>query len=709
MEQIFTLKKMERKLQHADQKHARLYLFCNFTALMIISAYSGMMLSPTVQKAFPTGGDSRKQMNAIFMLTLIGCVVFTVYAASLFFRHKSGQLGILMALGASRRRLMPGLFREVLLLSGLSSIAGILAGFPFIWMIWTGFRLIMIDSSDMKLSFDFRSLLISLAFLLVVAAFSCLTAWRYLRRTNIMEVIREEHINEPVRELGKWCAPAGCILIAAGVLMGYFMPVLYMRRFNTLPPVWLSALYLPSLAGLYMVMLHAVVHGFRSYKRSPFKNIIARSMMKFQGKQTVNNMIVVTLLIAGACFGIFYIPVNSVSALMSYDAQPFDYFYHCRADQAMPEKEDINALAGEYGLSLKDWGEYDYITLGFGGYRDVMEEDGEHWHTEYAPICGEEMAISEEAWNRLTGEEIDVLPGTYLCITDREETSRYVNTSARHITNMVTRIQLPTECAGLLHYDLLGGDRQCRVLDQGDYEQLSAGLTDDWKGTFTAFNVDGEDSYPFANAFFRRLIASNGEDCFTSKEYSRVTSILAKEEGIDDWQEWESERSLMYVNPNEADSMAFRLNWKYKPSFRILSQNDFLLSASVFLMMFLFIFIVCMLTALLICHTRCQAIALNNRYIFDDLKKLGASPAFLKREVDSQCKGVFKVPALVGMAAIYLIFILLLYGNDGRIVFSEMMALAQCLGIELALGALTYAVYRFTARGIRRKLGIGGN
>ena len=47
MEQIFTLKKMERKLQHADRKHAWLYLFCNFTALMIISAYSGMMLSPT--------------------------------------------------------------------------------------------------------------------------------------------------------------------------------------------------------------------------------------------------------------------------------------------------------------------------------------------------------------------------------------------------------------------------------------------------------------------------------------------------------------------------------------------------------------------------------------------------------------------------------------------------------------------------------------
>ena len=43
---------------------------------------------------------------------------------------------------------------------------------------------------------------------ILVGAFSCILAWHYLRRTNIMEVIREEHINEPVKELGKWCGPA---------------------------------------------------------------------------------------------------------------------------------------------------------------------------------------------------------------------------------------------------------------------------------------------------------------------------------------------------------------------------------------------------------------------------------------------------------------------------------------------------------------------
>ncbi len=56
MTQAVTMKTIERKLQKAGRKHARLYLFCNFTALMIISAYSALMFSPTVQTAFPAGG-----------------------------------------------------------------------------------------------------------------------------------------------------------------------------------------------------------------------------------------------------------------------------------------------------------------------------------------------------------------------------------------------------------------------------------------------------------------------------------------------------------------------------------------------------------------------------------------------------------------------------------------------------------------------------
>ena len=123
-------------------------------------------------------------------------------------------------------------------------------------------------------------------------------------------------------------------------------------------------------------------------------------------------------------------------------------------------------------------------------------------------------------------------------------------------------------------------------------------------------------------------------------------------------------------------------------------------------MMFLFIFLVCLMTSFVICYTRCQTIVLNNRYIFDDLKKLGASPAFLSKEVRSQCSSVFKTPTLAGMSGMSLLFLLVLYGNDGRISDSEGIGFLICMLILLGVGALTYAVYRGTVKKMKEQLAI---
>ena len=704
MVQTIHMKRVEQKLRKADWKQSRLYLFCNFTALMIISAYSALMLSPTVQTVFPEGGDSRKMMYMIFVMTFVGCVVFTIYALGLFFRHKSGQLGVLMALGASRKRLAPGLFREVLVLSSVSALAGIVAGFPFVWVIWSGFRLILVDSSEMKLSLDLRCVFVALAFLLLVVASACLTAWRYLKKTNIMEVIREEHINEPVKELGRWCGPAGVIVLLIGAIVGYGAPSICHAWFHTFPPLWLNLFYAPVLVGLYMVMLHTVVHGWKNNRKNPYQNIISRSMMKFQGKQTVNHLILVTLLIAGGCFAIFYIPINAVSTMIVYARAPYDYFYQYRADQDVLDRKEIEALGGKYGLSFKDWEECEYISLGMGGMAEIYEDDGRHYHIEYVPMLEEEKILSEDAYYMLTGQAADIKPGTYMSLTNQEETSLYSNNSAKELTNMVTRKQLDVEFAGFLHYDLLTDEQGCSVIDNEDYAMISEGLTDDWKGWMVRFNADGEDSYSFADEFYDLYVDCFDASCEYPVFYDRVQKIRENEAGEAYWGDTDPLAKISY---EQLDSFAFRTYWAYQPHFRILNQNDYLRSMAVMFMMFLFIFIVCLVTALVVCYTRCQTIALNNRYLFDDLKKLGASPDFLRREIRSQCNHVFKIPAVVGMSAMYLFMMMILYANDGGIHFSEGMSLLVCLAILAVIGAVVYAVYRASVAALERQLGVG--
>lgn len=335
-----------------------------------------------------------------------------------------------------------------------------------------------------------------------------------------------------------------------------------------------------------------------------------------------------------------------------------------------------------------------------------MADEGGRYHVEYLPVLGEARFLSEDAFHALTGEYVDVAPGTYFGINNREESNIYLNEGAQDLTNMVTGKQIPTQFAGCLHYDLMSDSSGYYVLDRGDYELLEEGLTDSWRGRILQFNVEGKDSYPFAREFYLRFLHSFDESCEYHRAYDRVAKMRAEEAGETYWMDTESGDGFR-VSYEEWESMIFQSGWKYQPKFRIMLLNDYLCMMGVLYMMFLFIFIVCLTTSLVVCYTRCQTIAMNNRYIFDDLKKLGASPAFLAGEVKSQCGSVFGVPGVVGMSVMYVLFAMILYANDGRITDYEAAALLICLALVLLIGLGIGAVYRRTAVGIMRQLGIG--
>ncbi len=704
MQTIMSIKDLEKKLAQGDRKQAVLYLFCNFVSLLLITAYSAMMFSPTVLEVLPTGGDSRKQMIAVFVLALFGCVVFTVYASALFFRKKSRQLGTLMALGASRKKLAPGLYKEVLTLSGVSSFAGVLAGLPFVRILWGFFRLFIVDSAQMVLRLDYRFLFLSSAFFFLVIASSCFTAHRYLKRTNIMDVVHEEHKNEPVKELGRWCGPGGILLTFAGAACGYMAPSVYEKLYSAFPGAWINLFYIPVFFGLYMIMLHTVIHGWRSRKKNPYKNLIARSMMKFQGRQTVNNLLICTVLIAGASFALFYLPTIGVSSYLEVKSRSFDYYFHYRLDQKqVPTQSDIAAMAAGYGMGIRDYRESPYASLALDGYTYLFDDE-KNYHIGHVDLCMEGKFFSESAYRTLTGEQITVADGTYYAVTNTDETNLpFLETNATFLTNMVTRKTLPVRFAGFAHYDMLADSFGYYILNDEDYDIICRGLTEDWLGSAAFFNADGKDSPAFASGFFYTFVDSFGPECEHTVQFSRVVQTRHEEAG-EEYFYWND--PMFRISYDRPDDSNFRAWWSYMPKIRLLDRGDFLKTYAVFLMMFLFISIICILAAAIISYTRCMTIALNNRYIFDDLKRLGAPPAFLMQEIRNQSGNVFRIPALIGMSIIYLLYTLILYVNDGKITFGEAGGMAASFLLLLCIGSLFFFLYRYTIRQMAKQLNI---
>ena len=682
---------------------------CSFFSVLLITAYACMMRAPTILSVLPEGGDSRKQVTMIFVLAVIGCAVFTTYAAGLFFRQKSRETGVFLALGATRRQLQSELAKELALISLSSCAAGAVLGGPLAWCVWQLFRRFLVDSREMVLTFDPKAFLLSAAFSAYVAAMLFLLGSRFVRRTNIIDIVQECHTSEPIREVKQWYGSVGIVLVAVGALAGYLMPSFFIRVLRWYPPTVVGAVfYLPALVGIYMLLLHTVVNGWRG--KHKYRDIIATSMMRFQGRQTVRNMLVMTLLIAGACFAAFYAPMLSTSSAYSFKSRPVDFEYHWRNDQGWPERTEVEALAGEHGVDITSWQQVKAATLAGDGYVEVEQDNGALGTTytvEYREVQGGATYFSESAWNALTGQNIDLAPGTCANVLDDEGGGVYLSGGdVTRITNMVTGKSLSVTPAEPLRFTMLLG---CYVLDDADYNAVTAGLTDLWRENWVFFNVaDADASYPFAKALFDEIVDRSGDEIMQMDAYDLVAATLAEEAGETYFLGRENAAACDFpmMKREDRDSTEFRNYWLYMPQFRVLDQNDFVTTMAVFLMLFVFIALICFAAVIVIAFTRCMTIALLNRRVYDDLRHLGAPNACLFRSVQGQVSRVFLVPAVVGTAVIFAFYTMILYFNDDRFTPGEFAGMAACAAVLVGLSLVLYGVYRFTRRSVCRSSSI---
>ena len=678
---------------------------CSFFSVLLITAYACMMRSPTILTVLPEGGDSRKQVMMVFVLSVIGCAVFTAYAAGLFFRQKSRETGVFLALGASRKQLRGEQGKELAVISLCSCAAGAALGGPLAWAVWQLFRLFLVDSQEMALlSFDPQAYVLSLAFAAYVVAMLFLLGGRSVRKTNIIDIVQESHTSEPIRDVKRWYGWVSILLVAVGAVAGYLMLNFFVNVLHWYPPEGLTAIfYLPALIGLYMMLLHTVVNGWRS--RHKYRDIIATSMMKFQGRQTVRNMLVMTLLIAGAYFAAFYAPMLSTSSAYSFSTRPVDCEYHWRADQDWPGQDEVSALASEYGVDITSWQQVEAATLAGDGYVEVEQDNGALGTTytdEYREIASSATFFSESAWNALTGQSVDLAPGTCANVLDDEGGSDYLSGGdVTLVTNMVTGERLSVTPAEPLRYTMLLG---CYVLDDADYATITAGLTDLWRESWVFFNVANvQASYPFAKALFNEIVDRSTPEIEVFDAWDPVARELAiAEKGSYDYdsREYLADHNLAIIDFDDRDSTEFRNYWLYMPQFRVLDQNDFVTTMAVFLMLFIFIALVCFAAVIVIAFTRCMTIALTNRRVYDDLRHLGAPNAYLFRSVKGQVSRVFLAPAIVGTGVISAFYGMILYFNDNRFTPGELAGMGTCAAVVAALSLVLYSVYRFTRRSV---------
>lgn len=684
-----TMNKINEKLRKQNRGQYTLLGVCIFLSVFLVTAFTCMYFSKTVQNLLPEGGDTRKLVWLLLFAAIAGCTIFTIYGANLFFRNKSREFGVFLALGERKKRLAAQMVRELATVIAKYVFWGIAAAIPASWLIWKIFETLVTNAGDLTYRFSMTGVAVGLLFACFLVLCIGAAGKRFVKRANIMDILNEQRKTEVVKEIKPWTGKLGIGMIVTGLLLAMAAPQIWVRMtLSQLPALW-NATWLICVAGLYLFLLSAVGSSRKGRNAGKYYgNIISANLMRFTARQTTRNMCVIALLIFTVMISVFWAVSNYYASSAGGDNAPFDYSLHYPAPENQVTENDIHNLAQKHGVEITGYEETQAAELIIRYAGRDLNDNGK-----YFDIIEEKLAsfLPVSAYNKISGKKTPLRQGEYKTITytDYQETIWEGPDGLREVENPVTGATMRLAFAGTEEFDNLANMSMpfSFIVSDEDYRKLAEGLDHAWMENMVFFNVRNVfDTYAFATELKNEFIlhASSLSDHIGGYDAHKEALALASGEDYG------------YTGPAglSPDNVRLMGDWKYAPFFKVLMKADVMQMVAIFVLLCVYIAIISLSAIGVMSYVRSVTIAMENKKLFEDLEKLGANHAYRERVLRQQLKKIYAYPVAAGCLVSLLFTLLLTWFNDMRLQPYEITLLEMEAGIALGAAAFMYLMYR---------------
>lgn len=705
-----TMSRITAKLRKKNRDQYLLLGICIFLSVILVTSFTMMYFSPSIQELLPPGGDTRKLMKLMMGVVMIGCLIFTLYGSSLFFRKKSREFGVMLALGEERGALAGQLAKELAAVVVKYVLSGILLAVPVSYLIWKLFQAIALNTARLKYRPGNAGIFAGILFAAILSLCILILGIRFIRQADIMNILNASRKTEMVREIKPWFGRLGAALVAAGLFLAMAVPQLTVRLFRQgMPAIW-NVTYLLGIAGLYLIVLSAV--GYSKKGKHPekyYKNIISTNLMRFTARQTTRNMLCIALLVFVMVGSAFWGVMYYFSAMDGGGEAPYDYSWHYPAKEAQIGKKETEKIAREHKVTLTAYEDLDSLQLVIRYTGRDMDEQKRYFDAEYEKLA---TFIAASDFERISGRSISLKAGEYQTVTttDFQENVWVSVDCLNEIENPATGERMVPEFRGTAEFDNLaiGSDPFAFLLSDEDYNRFAKDLPDDWKEKHAFFNAecmtDAGDKkfyeYEFADAVIREYIAratelSNHYGLYDSRE-EELALAAGKEYG------YAGKIDLSPDNPQIMD------DWKYAPFSKIFLQANAMEMVAVFVLLSIYISVISLTAAGIMSYIRSITIAMDNRQLFEDLRRLGTDDAYEEKMIKVQLRKIFAYPVAAGCTVVGLFSLFLTYFNDMRLQAFEVNMLLLEVLLMIFIAGVLYVVYRIAYGKMRRIVAFSG-
>lgn len=686
------MNKIYKKLRKNTKGQYYLLSFCVFLSVLLVTSFSLMYFGPTVQAFLPEGGDTRKMASLLLGVTAVGCFVFTVYASGLFFRFKAREYGILMALGTEKRQLKGLLFKELSVVTALSSFLGLLVSVPASFLIWKLFELFIISNEQMTYRFGVVGFFPGILLACILAGVLGLAGRRFINRSDIMEILRTQQKTEMVKEIKSWTFPVGVVLTILGILLGAGLPQIAARVFGIGLPGIVNLFYLLSLVGIYFILLSAVAQSrAKKNRKKYYGNLVSISLMRFTAKATTKNMCVMTLLIFVCGFSAFYGMqyVLAGGGIDTENSKDFSLHYPVAEDQI--GKEEIYDTAASYKIEVTDFTENVASNLVVSYRAKDFDEETSRYIEVYKDKEMAALFVSESDFEKLSGQDLAVEPGAYQTVTTTDYNGFFeYEDGLQEVMNPNTGEIYPLTYGGSVESDILApfSEPFAYVVGDEEYRKMTEGLDDAYKENIISFNaVNVEESYDFAKDLLTQYV-ERATDLSNHMGYWNIWAQKMADEAGEEYDYGDK------INMTIDNNMLLG-DWKYAPQFNIVTAQDRMQLISVYVMLSLYIFIISLAAVSVMAYVRSISVATDNKGLFESLTKLGADTRYKKNILKKQIARIVQYPGVIGCVLGFVFAFVMNFMNDGMINGVEAKALTILAGMLLGMGMILYAVYKY--------------
>lgn len=458
------------------------------------------------------------------------------------------------------------LFKELSVVTALASLLGLLISVPASFLIWKLFELFIISNEQMTYQFGAVGFLPGILFACILACVLGAAGRRFINRSDIMEILRTQQKTEMVKEVKGWTFPVGVVFTVLGILLGAGLPQIAAR-------IWGigNLFYLLALVGIYFILLSAVAQSrAKKNRKKYYGNLVSISLMRFTAKATTKNMCVMTLLIFVSGFFAFYGMqyILSGGAIETENSKDFSLHYPVAENQI--GKEEIYNTASSYGIEVTDFTENVGTNLVVSYNAKDFDEETSRYIEVYRDRESASLFVSESDFEKLSGQEIKVEPGTYQTVTTTDYAGFFdYEDGLKEVMNPDTGKTYSLTYGGSVESDVLApfSEPFAYVVCDEEYQTMTEGIQDIYKENITSFNAANvEESYDFA----KDLLAQYVERATDLSNHMGYWDIWAQKIADETGEEYGyGDRINMTMDNNMLLD-----DWKYAPQFNIITSQD---------------------------------------------------------------------------------------------------------------------------------------